>query len=366
MPPLTGRHGGAPGRVSGGTRSRTTGNRPAVMADVARLAGVSAQTVSRVLNDHPYVAEETRARVVAAMDELGYRRNLTARALVTRRSDTIGVVAFDTGLHGPASTLFSLEQAARARGYHVHVATVPDPSGDGFTEAVERLRGHLVSGLVVLAPQRAAVRAMAGLPADLPAVAVEGGAAPGLSSVVVDQVGGAVQATRHLVDLGHRRIAHVRGREDWIEAELRLQGWRGAMADAGLPAGTVLPGDWSARSGHEAGLALVAAGVPVTAVFVANDHMALGLVRALAEAGVDVPGDVSVVGFDDIAEAGYLRPPLTTVRQDFAEVGRRCVDRLLRLVETPGDATAADADVVPATLVVRASTAPPPGAPAGP
>ncbi len=363
MPPLTGRRSGQPGRVPGSTRARTAGGRPAVMADVARLAGVSAQTVSRVLNHHPYVAEETRARVVAAMDELGYRRNLTARALVTRRTDTIGVIAFDTGLHGPASTLFSLEQAARERGYHVHVATVPDLSEEGFTDAVERLWEHPVSGVVVLAPQRAAVRVMAGLPRDLPAVAVEGGAAPGITSVVIDQVDGAVQATRHLLDLGHRRIAHVSGREDWIEADARLLGWQQVMADAGLPAGPVLAGDWSARSGHEAGLALLAAGVPVTAVFVANDHMALGLVRALAEGGVDVPGDVSVVGFDDIAEAEYLRPPLTTVRQDFAEVGRRCVDLLLRLVEAPEGSAPGDAVVVPATLVVRASTAPPPAEP---
>jgi DNA-binding LacI/PurR family transcriptional regulator len=331
------------------------------MTDVAQLAGVSAQTVSRVLNDHPHVAEETRSRVLAAMGKLGYRRNLTARALATRQTDTIGVIAFDTGLYGPASTLFSLEQAARERGYHVHVATVPDLSESGFTEAVERLREHSVAGVVVLAPQRSAVRAMAGLPGDLPAVAVEGGAAPGITSVVIDQVGGAVQVTRHLIDLGHRRIAHVSGREDWIEAGARLQGWQQTMAAAGLPADTVLAGDWSSRSGFEAGLALLEAGMPVTGVFVANDHMALGTIRALAEGGVRIPEDVSVVGFDDIAEAGYLRPPLTTVRQDFAEVGRRCVDVLLRRIEEPGPPSSDDAVVVPAALVVRASTAPPLG-----
>jgi DNA-binding LacI/PurR family transcriptional regulator len=332
------------------------------MTDVAQLAGVSAQTVSRVLNDHPHVAEETRSRVIEAMGKLGYRRNLTARALATRRTDTIGVIAFDTGLYGPASTLFSLEQAARERGYHVHVATVPDLSASGFTEAVERLRENSVSGVVVLAPQRSAVRAMAGLPSDLPAVAVEGGAAPGVTSVVIDQVGGAVQATRHLIDLGHRRIGHVTGREDWIEAAARLQGWQQTMAAAGLPSDTVLPGDWSSRSGYEAGLALLEAGVPVTGIFVANDHMALGTIRALAEGGVRIPEDVSVVGFDDIAEAGYLRPPLTTVRQEFAEVGRRCVDLLLERIEASGPSSSDESVVVPAALVIRASTAPPPGA----
>jgi len=325
------------------------------MADVAQRAGVSHQTVSRVVNDHPYVREGTRAKVLDAMAALGYRPNLTARALARRQSDTIGGIAFDTTLHGPASTLFSLEQAARAAGYEVHVVTVPDPDPQVFADAVDRLVAQSVCGVVVLAPQRAAVQVMAGLPAELPAVAVEGGAAPGLPSVVVDQVEGALLATRHLVDLGHRRIAHVRGRADWIEADARLDGWRQAMAGAGLAAPEPLPGDWSARSGYDAGRALRRDHPDVTGVFVANDHMALGLLRALAEAGVDVPGQVSVVGFDDIAEAEYLHPPLTTVHQDFAEVGRRCVDVLLARMAgetSPGPV------VVPTRLVVRASTGP--------
>ncbi|SDN46503.1 transcriptional regulator, LacI family [Klenkia soli] len=336
--------------------------RPArpVMADVAQLAGVSHQTVSRVLNDHPYVKEETRAKVLAAMAELGYRRNLTARALARRQSDTIGVIAFDTTLHGPASTLFSLEQAARAAGYEVQVVTVPDPHPQAFADAVDRLVAQSVCGVVVLAPQRAAVQVMAGLPADLPAVAVEGGAAPGVPSVVVDQVDGALQATRHLIELGHTEIAHVRGRQDWLEAEARLDGWQQALTAAGLAVRDPLPGDWSARSGYDAGLLLRDRWPEVTGVFVANDHMALGMIRALAEAGVDVPGQVSVVGFDDIAEAGYLRPPLTTVHQDFAEVGRRCVDVLVERIGASERWSTGCPVVVPGRLVVRASTGPAP------
>ncbi|GHE13921.1 LacI family DNA-binding transcriptional regulator [Klenkia taihuensis] len=336
-------------------------SRPAVMADVAQLAGVSHQTVSRVVNEHPYVKEETRAKVLAAMAKLDYRPNLTARALARRQSDTIGVIAFDTTLHGPASTLFSLEQAARTAGYEVHVVTVPDPEPQAFADAVERLVAQSVCGVVVLAPQRAAVRVMAGLPADLPAVAVEGGAAPGVPSVVVDQLEGARRATRHLVDLGHRQIAHVRGRQDWIEAEARCDGWRRTLEEAGLPVRDPLPGDWSARSGYEAGRALCRDHPEVTGVFVANDHMALGLLRALAEAGVDVPGRVSVVGFDDVAEAEYLHPPLTTVHQDFAEVGRRCVDVLVERIEAAERWFQGRPVVVPARLVVRASTGPVPG-----
>lgn len=328
------------------------------MADVAQLAGVSHQTVSRVVNEHPSVKEETRARVLTAMAELGYRPNLTARALARRQSDTIGVIAFDTTLHGPASTLFSLEQAARTAGYEVHVVTVPDPQPQAFADAVERLVAQSVCGVVVLAPQRAAVQVMAGLPAELPAVAVEGGAAPGVPSVVVDQLEGARQATRHLVELGHRQIAHVRGRPDWIEAEARIDGWQQALAAAGLPVRDPLPGDWSARSGYEAGRALCRDHAEVTGVFVANDHMALGLLRALAEAGVDVPGRVSVVGFDDVAEAEYLHPPLTTVHQDFAEVGRRCVDVLVERISAAERWSGGPPVVVPTRLVVRSSTGP--------
>ncbi len=333
------------------------------MTDVAQLAGVSHQTVSRVLNDHPHVREETRRRVLDAMVKLGYRRNLTARALVTRQTATIGVVAFDTDLYGPASTLFSIEEAARARDYRVSVVTVPDPDEAAFAEAVDRLLEQSVTGVVVLAPQRAAVRVMAGLPPDLPAVAVEGGAAPGIPSVVVDQVDGALQATRHLLGLGHRSIVHVSGREDWIEAEARLRGWQQAMAAAGAPLSPVLAGDWSPRSGHAAGRRLLDELPGTTAVFVANDHMALGLIRAVSEAGVQVPEQISVVGFDDIAEAEFLRPPLTTVRQDFAEVGRRCVDVLLDRIATPVEWFDGPAVVVPCSLVVRASTAPAPATP---
>ena len=345
--------------TTAGVRVERRSSRPAVMTDVAQLAGVSHQTVSRVLNGHPHVREETRRRVHEAMAELGYRRNLTARALVTRRTDTIGVIAFDTTLHGPASTLFSIEEAARARGYRVTVVGVPDPDEGAFAEAVDRLLELSVTGVVVLAPQRAAVQVMAGLPSDLPAVAVEGGAAPGVPSVAIDQVEGALQATRHLLGLGHRSIVHVAGREDWIEADARLLGWEQAMAEAGAPVTAPLAGDWSARSGYAAGRELLARRPGVTAVFAANDHTALGVVRALTEAGVSVPGEVSVVGFDDIAEAEFLNPPLTTVRQDFAEVGRRCVDLLVSRIELPGGWSHDPPVVVPAQLVVRSSTAPP-------
>jgi DNA-binding LacI/PurR family transcriptional regulator len=335
--------------------------RPAVMADVARRAGVSHQTVSRVLNDHPNVRESTRDRVLKAIDELAYRRNSTARALVTRRSQTLGVVAFDTTLYGPASTLFGIEQAARDSGYFLSIVSLKTITRNSVSEALGRLAEQAVEGLIVIAPQRTAAEALAALPRDLPVVAVEGGSAPDRPVVCVDQEAGAAAATRHLLDLGHDTVWHVAGPLDWLEAEARLAAWRTTLNAAGAAVPDVLSGDWSPRSGYAAGQQLAerrAAGEHITAVFVANDQMALGLLRAFREHGIDVPGDVSIAGFDDVPEAEYFSPPLTTVRQDFAAVGRSSIGVVLDQIES-GPADEPPRIVVPATLVVRTSTAAP-------
>lgn len=330
--------------------------RSPAMTDVARVAGVSHQTVSRVLNGHPNVRESTRERVLAAIDQLAYRRNHAARALVTRRTETLGVVAFDTTLYGPASTLFGVEQAAREAGYFLSIVSLKAITRNTVDDALSYLTGQSVDGLIVIAPQRQAVEALAAVPPDMPVVAVEGGRAPDQPVVCVDQAEGAATVTRHLLELGHRTVWHVSGPLDWLEAEGRLDAWRSTLEHAGADVPEPLHGDWSPRSGYEAGQRL-AGRDDVSAVFVANDQMALGLLRAYREAGVDVPGRVSVAGFDDIPEAEFFSPPLTTVRQDFAEVGRRSISVLLdqiggRQVESPRV-------VVPAKMVVRASTAEP-------
>jgi DNA-binding LacI/PurR family transcriptional regulator len=332
------------------------------MADVARRAGVSHQTVSRVLNDHPNVRDETRQRVLRAIDELAYRRNSSARALVTRRTQTLGVVAFDTTLYGPASTLFGIENAAREAGYFINIVSLKTITRSTVTEALDYLTGQSVDGLIVIAPQRTAVEALAALPDDLPTVAVEGGQAPNRPVVSVDQLAGARAVTRHLLDLGHRTVWHVAGPLDWLEAEGRLYAWREVLNQADTPIPEVMHGDWSPRSGYAAGRELArryAEHGDVTAVFVANDQMALGLLRAFREGGIDVPGQVSVAGFDDVPEAEFFSPPLTTVRQDFGAVGRYSIGVLLdQIVDGPQRSPASV--VVPATLVVRASTAAPP------
>ncbi|NED95310.1 LacI family DNA-binding transcriptional regulator [Phytoactinopolyspora alkaliphila] len=333
------------------------------MADVAKVAGVSHQTVSRVLNDHPNVRPETRDRVLAAIAQLGYRRNLSARALVTRQTNTLGVVAFDTTLYGPASTLFGIEQAARDAGYFVSIVSLKNITRRNLDEALDYLVEQAVDGLIVIAPQRSAAEALAGLPPTLPAVAVEGGEAGTLPVVAVNQAEGAVLATRHLLDLGPSTVWHVAGPSDWLEAEGRVHGWRQTLIDAGAPVPELLRGDWSPRSGYEAGKRLAeaarsAAGPPIEAVFVANDQMALGMLRAFGEAGIRVPGDVRLVGFDDIPEAEFFSPPLSTVRQDFTEVGRRSIDMVL--AEIQGGAHRGDGRqaIVPPDLIVRSSSGP--------
>lgn len=340
-----------------GRRRGAAGARPAVMADVARLARVSYQTVSRVLHDSPHVHRDTRERVLAAIRELDYRPNSVARALVTGRSRTLGVVSFDTTLYGPASTLLGIEQAAHDADYAVIIASLRTLTGAAVLDAVQRLRDQGADGVAVIAPQQAAVEGLGQLPAGLPVVAVEVTPRAPVPFVTVDQVGGAVAATRHLLELGHRTVWHIAGPAGWLEADQRIDGWRRALRTARAPIPAVVRGDWSPRSGYELGRALLRER-GVTAVFVANDQMALGLLRLLHEVGRDTPRTLSVVGFDDIPEAAYFTPPLTTVRQDFAELGRRCVHLLLGQLERPGRSR--QPAVIPATLVVRGSSGPAP------
>nr|MDT0657398.1 LacI family DNA-binding transcriptional regulator [Micromonospora sp. DSM 115978] len=342
-------------------------NRPAVMTDVARLAGVSHQTVSRVINDHPRVRAETRERVLRAMAELSYRPNAMARGLASRRSRVLGVVSFDTILFGPASTLLGIERAARAAGYGVSIVALERVDRRGVLAAVEALDGQGVDGVIIIAPQMAAAAALHSLPRGMAAVAVEAGQDSGLPSVSVDQIAGARLAVQHLLEQGHRTVWHISGPSDWLEARDRIEGWRRTLAEAGATVPPIISGDWSARSGYIAGTAL--AGNPdVTAVFAGNDQMALGLLRALHERGVRVPQDISVVAFDDIPEAEFMLPPLTTIRQDFDEVGRRSMATLLQLLDATEVAGRSSADVLAAvrpvapvqpTLVLRASTAAP-------
>jgi DNA-binding LacI/PurR family transcriptional regulator len=327
------------------------------MADVARLAGVSHQTVSRVINNHPNVATTTRARVQAAIRELGYRPNSAARTLVTRRSKTLGVVSFDSTLYGPASMVYGIEQAARDADFFVSIVSLRSITRSALLDAVERLREQSVEGIVVIAPHTSASGVLSQAARGVPLVGAAGGVTEEVPMVSIDQRAGAVAATRHLLDLGHPTVHHVAGPSTWLDAVGRAEGWRSMLEEAGAKVPAIHTGDWSARSGYEAGQRL-AHDRDVTAVFCANDHMAQGLLRALHEAGRRVPDDVSLIGFDDIPEAAYFVPPLSTVRQDFGELGRRSLELLVQLL---GDSSGPPGGVlIPPELVVRASARPAP------
>lgn len=328
--------------------------RPAVMADVAKLAGVSHQTVSRVLNGSDRVRGDTRERVLAAMAELSYRPNPVARALATGRSKTLGVITSDTALYGPASTLLAIERAAHGAGFFVSIVSLQALDGPSLRSAVDSLLSQNVEGIFVIAPQREVARAVVQLPGAVPIVAVEAGPDDGVPVVAFDQRAGAAAATQHLLDLGHETVWHIGGPQDWLEAAQRLEGWRDTLLAAGARAPKPLFGDWSASSGYELGAEL-AGRADVTAVFVANDPMALGLLRRLHEHGRDVPGSISVVGFDDVPEAAFYTPPLTTVRQDFMALGRSSFELVLAEIES-GAREATGVTITP-VLVERGSTA---------
>lgn len=315
------------------------------MAMVAARAGVSGQTVSRVVNDSPRVDPETRARVEKAMVELDYRPHRAARALRTGRSQTIGLVVTTLATVGNSRMLQATAEAAAERGYALTLVT----ASNGVAAAFESLAEQEVDGAIVLNEASAQV-ATAERPRGLRLVVVDAATDAGFIAVHSDHAGGAAAATRNLLAQGHRVVHHLSGPVDSFAAAERERGWREALSDAGVEAPDPVHGDWGAESGYAAGDALEAA----SAVFCANDQMALGLLRALAERGRRVPEDVAVIGFDDVPDAANYRPPLTTIRQDFTALAQCAVDALVAEIE--GADAASGPVIVPTALVERAST----------
>lgn len=336
------------------TESAPMSSHPPVMEDVALKAGVSHQTVSRVINNHPNVSAKTRERVEAAIAELGYRRNSAARQLAMRRSESIGVVAHNLEQHGPTQVLHGIQEAARTAGYAVSSVDLPEVGANAIRETVEYHLSHQVDAIVLIAPQEEAVRAIEGLKLEIPLVAIGDIGSASARSVGADQQRGGWLATRHLIDQGHRRIGHIMGPSDWLDAQARRRGWEAALAAAGLQQGPLLVGDWSAESGYLAGQQMIDAG-ECTAIFVGNDQMALGVMRAAHERGLILPGQLSLVGFDNTPESGFYYPPLTTVAQDFPELGRRCVAMILEGIS--GADQLFSVRIQP-QLIVRGSTGP--------
>ncbi|MFJ1967354.1 LacI family DNA-binding transcriptional regulator [Streptomyces sp. NPDC087903] len=345
MARLAGRSAGAPPRST----------------DVARLAGVSQKTVSRVMNSEQYVSADVRRRVMEAAEELGYRLNHAARALASGRTRSIGVVTLGTALYGPASLLMGVERAVRDTGYALRVVNTFEGDTMGIAGAVNSLLDQGVDGIVISEPIDEEDGDDLSVRVDVPFLVL--GAPPPFvaprvvtAGLVAHQLARAV--TEHLLELGHTTVHHLAGPQRWYAARDRLEGWRATLAAHGRREPSVIAGDWSAASGYTAGRRL-AADDSVTAVFAANDDMAIGLIRALLEAGRRVPEDVSVVGLDDIPVAAYVSPPLTTVRQPFDATAQDGLKRLVHAIENP-DADPIPVHDPPVNLVVRSSTAPPP------
>ncbi|HYN97737.1 MAG TPA: LacI family DNA-binding transcriptional regulator [Pilimelia sp.] len=328
------------------------------MVDVARLAGVSAQTVSRVSTGHPGVVATTRQQVLAAMHQLGYRPNSAARALKNGEFRTIGVIMFTLASTGNSRTLEAIASHAANEGYAITLIPVATPTRDGVLGAFTRLGELAVDAVIIVMEVHLLDVATITLPPGGHVVVVDSDAGDRYPVVDTDQTDGARQAVQHLLDLGHRTVWHVAGPPESFAAERRAAAWRSVLAAAGRPVPPLHRGDWSAEAGYRAGLVL-ADEPDCTAVFAGNDQMALGLQRAFHDRGRVVPRDISVVGFDDIPDSGSFIPPLTTVHQDFAEVGRRCVLNTLRQIRN--EPAEPGITLVPTRLVVRRSTAPPPG-----
>lgn len=322
------------------------------MHDVAARAHVSHQTVSRVLNDFPGIRPETRRRVLEAIDELGYRRNLAARTLATGRSQVIGIIGPSIPDIGPMSTIHEIERVARAAGFHT-MLTSTDADPRHVITAVDFLVGRGLEALAVVAQERRVLDAVEQAGLDVPVVYLHTAGAPQSTTVSIDQRMGVRLLAEHLSNLGHTLIQHVAGPADNLEAQSRNDEFSSYVRSLGLEQLPVIQADWTPDSGY-ASAALI--DPRATAVICANDQIAFGLIHALAESGRSVPGELSVVGFDDTAEASHSLPPLTTVHQDFAAVGRLAIDQLVALLDGEGQAGSVAIEPV---LQVRASTAPP-------
>jgi DNA-binding LacI/PurR family transcriptional regulator len=297
--------------------------------DVAALAGVSHQTVSRVLNNQPNIRPATKSRVEAAMAELDYKPNPAARSMGTGRSNMIGLLVADTGLFGPAGMLNAMERQARQAGYFAVTVAVRNDSPEAWAEGIEHLSKMQVEGIATIALPADVFKLAASMMPNVKLVAIDADEdAAQAQSVGIDNFEGGYMATKHLIELGHRKILHISGPVTSSEANQRLRGYQSAMKEAGLAA-SVIQGDWSSETGYRIGIELDLDGELPTAVFTANDHLALGLIKALSGRGLTLPQDLSLVGFDDLPEAPYFNPPLTTVRQDFAQLGELAIQVLL-------------------------------------
>lgn len=322
---------------------------------VATIAGVSHMTVSRVLNDHPNIKPDTRRRVLEAIEELDYRPNLVARALATQRSRRIGVLVESSVAFGPSSILRAIELAARTADYSITQIALHEGDGTSPQDAVENLINQGVDALCVIAPRSSSVAALRRVAINVPMLVVKADADPTFLTVSIDQHAGTTLVVDHLVALGHRDILHISGPLDWLDARARERAFHTRAKSWGIRERPIVVGDWTADFAYDFAMGLNR--LPeYTAVFAANDDMAIGLIHGLHDKGFEVPKDLSVVGFDDVPLARHFIPPLTTVRQDFHALGGAVVEMLRAAIE---EREIPALTRIQTELVPRASTGPP-------
>jgi LacI family transcriptional regulator len=328
---------------------------PATIRDVARAAGVSVATVSRVFNNSGPVHEETRARVREVAGALRYSPNSAARSLITAKSNTLGVLLPD--LYGEffSEVIRGIDQTAQHNGYHVLVSSSHETQAH-IEGAMRAMRGR-VDGLIVMSPDIDGSTLAANLPDSLPVVllncAVDG---TSYDAISVDNFGGAYAMVRHLLTTGGTRVAIITGSSRNYDARERLRGYRAALRDAGAEQqeGWEIAGDFTETGGYRAAREIAALSPRPTAVFAANDAMAIGALSAFREVGLRVPEDIAVAGFDDIPMARYMSPPLTSVHVEISELGARAMGVLLAAVHEKNRHERQQV-VLPTTLVVRQS-----------
>jgi DNA-binding LacI/PurR family transcriptional regulator len=310
--------------------SEATGSKKVTMKNVAALSGVSYQTVSRVINGMPDVSDKTRKRVQKVMKKVGFRPNMTARQLRSRRSTTVGLVTFATGFYGPSQVLTNSEQCVKELGFGFMFSGIVEESIDEIRRAVDELCAYQVCGILIHLPLQVDLRDLQDLSRNVPLVAVDSDFGFQAPSVVIDNELGSRIATRHLIERQHQKIAYLQGPPGWRASKQRYLGWQKELKAARLAPGPLFQGDWSAGSGFGAVKKMLARSWgKFTALLVANDQMALGAIRAFQESGIRIPEDISIVGFDDIPEAGFFGPPLSTMKQDFGALGNLSVQCLV-------------------------------------
>jgi DNA-binding LacI/PurR family transcriptional regulator len=330
----------------------------ATLNDVAARCGVSYQTVSRVVNGSPLVAEKTRVKVLKAIADLNYRPNLAARRLATRRSSLIGMIGSHMTYYGPAQVMVSIEETAKRQGYNLIFSGVENPDEAELLAAIDDLCEQQVDGLVIGVRFEDWIAAVREHCRGVPFVTVGNRIDDEIPAVVVDELHGVRLATRHLLQLGHQHIACISGPPDWPAAKERHRAWYTTIKKAGQLPGPHVQGNWSTQSGYEAAVKLLNSGTPnFTAIVACNDHMALGALRALHANKIRVPHQISIVGYDDVPESRFFEPPLTTIHHDFVAEGEYCVKTLLNMINQ--ESVESTLQILSPELVVRESTAKP-------